>query len=306
MFYLEKELSLAFKQQNNHYLKTIHFYLNSHYYNLFLNRDYVCAMEPNEWAQFKYIESTWMTHEINDCLNRYHCALKIDTVATIQQIVKDHYAYQHPLFDYLEHKATFSDFKKFFENDAVLNVEFFDYLALSLPATSDQTKREIMRMLMARCGYGEIRKDHSNQFLSLLNAFNIDYQRDKMIPNLSWEGLAGINLFSYLSQYGFNKMKYFGLLAATQIVDPPHYTKIINGLTRIGNQEWTPTHYFKEHNVFAKQNSSHHWIKKIVLKELMHRPYQTIDFWIGLYLRLDFMQRYYDSLYHSFINKKAA
>jgi hypothetical protein len=125
-----------------------------------------------------------------------------------------------------------------------------------------------------------------------------------MIAAMSWEGIAGINLFSYLSLYSSNRMMYFGLLAATEMLDPPHYSELLKGLSRSNIQEVNAA-YYKEHETIDVVHAAG-WMNNVILPTLEKHPERIQEFWLGFYLRLDSVQRYYDNLLHYFLNQNAA
>ncbi len=302
---IEKNRDLVSHQDQQGYLKQIHLFLNQMYYTLLYSDDESSSPTELTVKKFKKVETDWMSFEKNDCLNKYDFNRPVNNVETVRTALKKHSAYQHPIFDYLSKEATESDFKQFITNESILNMEFFDYLALSIIGVSDQTRLEIIRNLWDEAGKGRIAYFHTTLFRRFLKELNISYKRDVIVANMSWEALAGINLFSYFSLYPCHKQKYFGLLAATEMLDPPHYTKLMQGLSRLFSHIKIDDTYYVEHEWVDKKHAST-WIEKIIIPELSKRPEKTAEFWLGFYIRLDSVQRYYDSLLSLFMTKKAA
>jgi hypothetical protein len=117
----------------------------------------------------------------------------------VEKALKDHPVYNHSLFTYLAVSATAEELKYFLLNESILNLEFFDYLAFSIIGVSDLAKLEIVTNLWDEAGQGNIQRFHTTLYKNLMRDLNIPYRRDDIVKNMSWEGLAGINLFSYLS-----------------------------------------------------------------------------------------------------------
>jgi hypothetical protein len=109
---------------------------------------------------------------------------------------------------------------------------------------------------------------------------------------MSWEGLAGINYFSALSSVSIHRMKYYGFLTATELLDPPHYVRLLRGMNRIQGAYPLNIKYYIAHHTDRRQNAS--WIEKIILPIFEKSSQFQSDFWLGFYLRLDSAQRYYD------------
>lgn len=300
----QKDLSIAFKNNHDNYLRKIHIYLNQKYYNLIFNHDVAIIHDDKELCQLKHIENVWIEHEKSDCLNRYDCYKKIKTCADVENIIKEHPVYHHQIFPYLCHEANFSQIKHFIANDAVLNLEFFDYLALSIVGVSEQAKLEIINNLWDEAGRGSLQLFHTIQFKKILNDLNLSYNREFLIADMSWEGIAGINLFSYLSLYSSNRMMFFGLLAATEMLDPPHYSQLLQGISRSDPKKIDAV-YYREHETIDVIHANG-WINNVILPILSEQPDKISQFWLGFYLRLDSVQRYYDRMLQHFLRRKVA
>ncbi|RDI44839.1 iron-containing redox enzyme family protein [Aquicella lusitana] len=278
--------------------------LNQMYYTLLFGEDASTALDLSTLSQLKKIETAWIESAQRDCLQYYPCDQEVSNGEVVAAALKKHRVYQHKLFDFLLHEAGMEDLKKFILSESVLNLEFFDYLALSIIGVPDQAKSEIAANLWDEAGRGNIQQFHTTLFKKLMEDLGLRYDRQNIIENMTWEGLAGINLFSYFSIYPFNKMKYFGLLAATEMLDPPHYHKLIKAINRIFNQKIDHT-YYVEHEIIDIEHADG-WLQKVILPELNKNPHKTRDFWLGFYLRLESAEKYYNSLLSSFMTKQAA
>lgn len=300
----EHDLTTAFKKNNENSLRKIHLYLNKSYHRLIFNQDEESSLSETETYKLKQIENIWIEHENSECFNKYDCYRQVKNVVDIENALYQHPAYQHEVFDYLCHQATLDDIKHFISNDSVLNLEFFDYLAYSIIGVSEQAKLEIISSMWNASGKGSIQYFHTMKFKKLMSGLELYYDRDKIINNMSWEGLAGINFYSHLSLYTANKMKYFGLLAATELLDTPHDQQLVNGISRANKNNKLDVSYYTEHEPPGWYASG--WLNQVVLPILRQRPNKLPEFWLGFYLRMDSVQRYYDKLLKYFQNKKAA
>lgn len=301
----QHELTLAFKKQDGFYLKKIHTYLNEIYHHIIFGNKSSLLSEANDWATFKNVENTWLTHEINDCDNRYDCNLSITSADDVKQVLKNHPVYEHALFSYLERHSSFEEIKQYLFRESILNIEFFEYLVLAMPGSPDKTRKEIMIHLWDECGRGRLHHFHTNQFRSCLKSFGLQYDRNQIVKQLSWETLAGMNYFGALSHLATHKMKYYGFLAATELLDPPHYARLIRGINRIQGAYPLNIKYYLEHDYMARKYDSS-WINKIILPMLIKTPEAVSDFWLGFYLRLDSAQRYYDDSFQLLSKQQAA
>lgn len=301
----QQDLILAFKKNNEHYLLKIHRYLNQRYHHLLFGNQIEDEFEVNEWMQFKQVESTWMQSEMAECLNRYDCRKPVNIASQVELKLLEHPVNQHSIYHYLEQDASLDDIKYFISIESILNLEFFDYLALSVVGVPDLARSEIMQNLWDESGRGCIKHYHTNQFKAVLKSLGIEYDRKKVVDKMTWEALAGINLFSYLSRHPAQKMKYFGLMAATELLDPPHYSRLLRGLRRYQGKQKIDLTYYLEHETLDIVHGSS-WLSKVILPMLSKSPELLEDFWIGFYLRLDSVQRYYDCLLTQFVKTHAA
>ncbi len=297
--------SQAFHHHNDHQLKSAHLLLNNMYYSVMYNEDEAFMLDEKMQKRMAILEDEWMRYEKSECLSRYNFTQEVNEVALVEAALKRHNVYHHHLFDYLALEANEHEFKQFILNESVLNIDFFDYLALALIGVSDQTRAEIMANLWDEAGQGNIQRFHTVLFRKLLRDLDLTYRRDMVIANMSWQGLAGINLFSYLARYPFNKIKYFGLLAATEMLDPDHYIKFMQGMNRVFKDKKIDCTYYLEHQTIDIQHANG-WLKNVVIPELAKNPNKIADFWLGFYMRLDSVHRYYDYLLNYFLTRQAA
>lgn len=285
-------------------LKEMHYRLNKMYHNMLFGADVLIAENLLE-QDIKILEKKWIALEQQECIQSYDCYQTIVDEKIVEKALKTHPVYQHPLFYYLKNTADMYDLKTFLLHESVLNLEFFDYLALALVGASDQAKSEIIQNLWDEAGHGNIQKFHTTMFKKLITDLGLQYDRQHIIANMSWEALAGINLFNYFSFYPQHKMKYFGLLAATEMLDPPHYCQLISGIKRIIQHLTVDQTYYLEH-VEVDVKHANGWLNKVILPELMTYPEKTHEFWVGFYMRLNSTERYYNYLMSLFSAKLAA
>lgn len=296
---------INFNSHDDLLLKGTHLYLNKIYHDLHFSDDERNVLDVKSYKKFKTIETAWIDHEKSKCLHRYDCDMPVKNIQVVEAALHQHGVYNHSLFDYLMNEATINDLKQFILNESILNLEFFDYLALSIVGVSDHAKSEIAANLWDEAGRGSVDQFHTTLFEKLMKDLGLQYDRRQIIESMSWEGIAGINLFNYLSSYSFNKTKYFGMLAATEMLDPFHYHKLLKGMSRLFKSNKINQSYYIEHELVDVAHANG-WIKNVVLPELNQKPYKAQDFWLGFYMRLNSVKQYYDHLYSVFVIQHAA
>ncbi len=286
-------------------LRKKHIEMNKWYHNMLYDKNESNKFSESDYVKFKKMETDWIESEKKQCLRKYDCHVIVSNQEIVESALNSHGASPHPIFDYLAAEASLDDLKIFINNESVLNLEFFDYLALAVIGVSDQAKSEIARNLWDEAGRGKISQSHTVLFEKFFNDIGMKYNRHEIISNMSYEGIAGINLFNYFAIYPYNKMKYFGMLAATEMLDPPHYNKLIKGISRLFKHHPVNQQYYVEHELVDVDHASG-WLQHVVIPELSVNPHKTSDFWLGFYMRLDSVKNYYDDLYHVLTMNSAA
>lgn len=286
---------------NEQSLKKVHLTLNESYYRKLYGS---CSDTDTEDKKIRQLENAWFGCEEKKCAASFNCQIAIYDKRAVYNAMYGHQAYRHPLFDYLMQEASVPDMCRFIQNESILNLEFYDYLALSVIGVADNAKMEITRNMWDEAGRGDKEQSHTVLFGKLMRDLDLHYNRPDTIRNMAWEGIAGINLFSYFALYPQNKMKYFGMLAATEMLDPIHYGKLIKGLIRLFGNRKIDYSYYSEHEV-VDVGHAQGWLEQVVLPALSVKPEQTVDFWLGFYMRLESVRQYYDQLYFSLKMKQA-
>jgi len=296
---------LSLVPENNSDVRKNFLKLNQYYHSLIFGDWELHFAFKDKISEMKKIETAWFNQDKSECFKKYRCDRTVKNPYIVELALRDHPVFNHPLFDFLCYEADLFALKSFLLQESILNFEFFDYLTLALVGASDGAKAEIAANLWDEAGRGDLKKFHTTLFANLIKDLGLSYQRGKILKELSWEALAGINLFNYCSLYSYNKMIYFGLLAATEMLDPPHYQKLIQGMKRLFKETRIDQSYYLEHEKIDIDHANG-WLRKVIIPELENNPHKTHEFWLGFYLRLDSAKRYYDRLLQLLTTKKAA
>ncbi len=222
---------------------------------------------------------------------------------SIYDVYHQHASSQHPLFDFMEHNANEEAIRFFLKNDAIMCMEFFDYLILTILGTQNIIKEEISRNLWDEAGYGDVEKFHTTIFHRLLKDLGINYDRETLLSSMGWEGLAGLNLFYFLAHNPQNKVRLFGAMAASELLDPLNYGKFAKGMSRIFGTKYNLS-YYTEHEQMDVAHAEG-WINKVVLKtlenlnDLKERNDFIEQFWQGFIMRLNSANLYYNNILKS-------
>lgn len=144
-------------------------------------------------------------------------------VDELRALCQQHPASHHPLFDFLASEASAAQIDYFFKSDSALNLLFFDLVAMGLVGSLPETRAEIAQNLWDEIGRGSTEITHVNLYKDLLKRRNIALPDNHFAHLYEWQGLAGYNAFML---GGVNRQHYYkslGVMAMTELLDPPQY-----------------------------------------------------------------------------------
>ncbi|EKR0895212.1 iron-containing redox enzyme family protein [Salmonella enterica] len=235
----------------------------------------------------RQIENKWLEYEINR-LPEYDYESGVEGLFSI---LKKHKAFNHPLFDFLENEAAEVHMDYFFLSDSRLNILFFDILAMMLPGSHLTIRDEICRNLWDEAGRGNEKLTHIRLFNKLLKSRSITISADDIYD---WQGYSGSNLFMVGATNRENYYKLIGIMAITEIIDPPLYKKLINGANRL-NMDKKYLSYYLEH-IDVDVIHAEGWFNNVIEPLIKSYPNARKDIFIGALLRLQTCSDYYDHL----------
>jgi hypothetical protein len=181
-----------------------------------------------------YIESEWLRAESKRFHHQRPMLNAGNIVDELRALCQQHPASHHPLFDFLASEASAAQIDYFFKSDSALNLLFFDLVAMGLVGSLPETRAEIAQNLWDEIGQGSTEITHVNLYKDLLKRRNIALPDNHFAHLYEWQGLAGYNAFML---GGVNRQHYYkslGVMAMTELLDPPQYEKLVAGCRRIG------------------------------------------------------------------------
>ncbi|CAN0627819.1 conserved protein of unknown function [Burkholderia multivorans] len=215
-------------------------------------------------------------------------------IGDLKKVCLEHPGAQHPLFDFLEQEATPAQLVAFFESDAQLNTRFFDLLAFCLVGTHGTAKAELAQNLWDEAGRGDPQAAHVAMFEEILAGHAVSAQwRDGL--SLAWEGLAGHNLFVALCVGRKHQYKALGLMAATELIDPASYTKLLAGCRRLGMS--MPAYYSEHVEIDIVHGDG--WLDNVIAPIIQRAPHLRTEITLGAMLRMSSCRSYYDQVLHT-------
>jgi hypothetical protein len=216
-------------------------------------------------------------------------------IAALRHAVQAHPAAHHCLFDMLAAHATRAQLEGFFRSDTALNVRFFDLIVMAMIGSPPETRHELASNFWDEAGRGDPRHGHVQLFRHLLAEVGIAPSDDDFAPQLTWQGLRGYNLFMLCALNRQHYFKLLGVMAATELLDPPQYRKLIAGCRRLGLGPST-TRYYDEH-ITIDDIHGEGWLENVIRPLTQREPRAMFEVWVGCMLRLASCNDYYDALH---------
>ncbi|CAJ5350233.1 putative ABC-type spermidine/putrescine transport protein [Burkholderia pseudomallei] len=215
-------------------------------------------------------------------------------ITALRRAVQGHPASHHPLFDRLAMHATCAQLEGFFRSDTALNVRFFDLIVMAMIGSPLETRQELASNFWDEAGRGESQQSHVQLFRHLLADVGIAPSGDDFASQLTWQGLRGYNLFMLCALNRQHYFKLLGVMAATELLDPPQYRKLVAGCRRLGLGP-SITRYYDEH-ITVDDVHGEGWLDNVIRPLTQREPGAMSAVWAGCMLRLTSCGDYYDAL----------
>jgi len=239
------------------------------------------------------LEWTWLAAE-HRMLAAPETGSAAQTVETIAQLCKAHRAGSHRLFDFLAVEADRIAMQRFFASDSALNIRFFDLLALAMVGSEEFTRPEIVQNLWDESGRGNRKEAHVRTFRDLLDVCGLTQARADHVGALSWQGRAGHNLFMMTALSRAHYWKLLGVMAVTELIDPPSYEKVVHGCRRLGLAREAYRYYSEHVEIDVVHGDG--WLNNVIVPLIERTPAAAADVVFGAQLRLASCAQYYDYL----------
>lgn len=242
------------------------------------------------------IEQYWLKHEFANLSIPPDVEISTHYGDFLKDIWHTHNASHHPVFDFLEKDASAEQLYYFFKSDSALNLIFFDLVAYTLIGSEPDTRGTISENLWDEVGHGDNVFTHVNLYKDVLARQDIILPENHYVDMYGVEALAGHNAFMLGSVNRRHYYKLLGVMAMTEVLDPPQYEKLVNGCLRLGliNRD---VKYYTEHITIDIKHGDD-WLYKVIDTIVAKYPSARKEFYLGSLLRLRTAERYYDQLLH--------
>ncbi|WP_315708378.1 iron-containing redox enzyme family protein [Brenneria uluponensis] len=240
------------------------------------------------------IEHGWLEYEFSGLIIPPEVESSTHFGDFLKTIWQAHNASHHPVFEFLEKDASREQLYYFFKSDSALNLIFFDLVAYTLIGSQPETRGTISENLWDEIGHGDNVFTHVNLYKDVLTRQDIKLPENHYADMYGVEALAGHNAFMLGSVNRKHYYKLLGVMAMTEVLDPPQYEKLVNGCLRLGLID-RDVKYYTEHIMIDIKHGDD-WLYNVIDVIANRYPETCKEFYIGSLLRLRTAERYYDQL----------
>lgn len=215
----------------------------------------------------------------------------------------------HPLFIFLEERASHEEFRSFLLHEGTLVLRFCDLMVLSMLGVDEEVRSELADNFWDEVGNGDYRNRHTEAFRRLLRHAGLEaddghFLSADMIDRLQWQGLAGYNLYLNGLLHRRNYFKSVGSLGASEIMDPRQYARVLRGCRRVGFDDEQGLAYYADHSELDVAHGEG-WLRNVMLPLLRRHPESRVDMVAGALMRINTAADYYDYLHRKLTSRAA-
>ncbi|PKE31909.1 spermidine/putrescine ABC transporter [Rahnella sp. AA] len=240
------------------------------------------------------IECCWLDNEFSGLSIPQEVESSAHYGDFLKTVWHKHRASHHPVFEFLEKDASVEQLYYFFKSDSALNLIFFDLVAYTLIGSQPETRGTISENLWDEIGHGDNVFTHVNLYKDVLARQDITLPENHYVDMYGVEALAGHNAFMLGSVNRKHYYKLLGVMAMTEVLDPPQYEKLVNGCLRLGLIDRDVKYYTEHITIDIKHGDD--WLYNVIDVIAEKYPETRKEFYIGCLLRLRTAERYYDQL----------
>jgi Iron-containing redox enzyme len=201
-----------------------------------------------------------------------------------------------PLFEYLRTEADRDQLVRFFQSDYLLNTRFFDLIAIGLAGSRGEAKMEFMRNLWDEVGRGDANWVHTDLFQRVMTHAEAPLAEREAVDDMDWQGLAGFNLYNLMGISRRHHYRYVGNMAATEMLDPPLYSKLLEGCRRVGLYDETMLAFYVDH-LTTDVAHGQGWLDNVITPYVTDDPAARYEIYSGLEMRLNTCRDYHEHVY---------
>lgn len=153
----------------------------------------------------------------------------------------------HVFFDFVSEEMTYNQMREFLFNEVIRNEIVDDEIALMIPGLQHAMKQVIVSNLWDECGQGKIDNFHTTWLRRLLNSIDAKDEIKHYRKIRPWFTACTSNSFNSLLTSPAGLYAAYGHFLITESWVPLHFSKIIQGMNRLGMTNKNTQIYFTAH-----------------------------------------------------------
>lgn len=214
-------------------------------------------------------------------------------VQFLEQLMKEHAAYEHPLYaQVLRHEAGLDGLRTFFAQEISVDGSFSDFLALLLIGTGGSIRMEISKNYWDEMGNGNPEQVHTDLFMRAVRALGLGEAELEAEASL-WSLYCG-NLSLALALNRKHFAAALGYFAAMEYLVPHRFEHVLAAWSRNGLR----AEDIEYHRLHIEIDVIHArgWLDNVIKPLVADDPRKAADVTRGVFYRLNSSASYLDAL----------
>jgi len=173
---------------------------------------------------------------------------QVEAANYLSEVINDNTGVYHELFEFIASKASKAAITTFLHTETIRTEVVDDEVALMTVGLQGPLKESSAANLWDECGRGQLAEFHTYWLRMLLEQTNTWEQfADYRKTDLPWFAEITSNSFNTLLTRPGYKLAAYGFFIIGESWVPPHFSKIIEGMRRVGLDHENNTIYFTSH-----------------------------------------------------------
>ena len=251
----------------------------------------------------RHLERIWESEnqrKIDPQLENTDFSLIQDFRRWYKDLLRNHPATHHPIFEYLENEASIEEMSYFFSQEITVDSRFDDLLAMLQVGQDLGIKMEIAENYWDEMGNGNLKNVHTELFDTLLKELHLtdNSSLDALFKEVAPESLACGNLLIYSAIHRDKFNIGLGAMGAVEMLAPIRFNYLVKGFERLGlSQE--ACEYHKLHITIDTKHGNG-WINNAIVPLVERQPELKKEIAYGALLRLESSLDYLNMIYNKF------
>lgn len=170
-----------------------------------------------------------------------------DAVEYLRHLLSDNPGIYHPFFDFVRDTMSREQMVQFLQMEAVRNEVVDDEVALIVVGMQGLMKKTMTSNLWDECGNGRLLNFHTYWLRRLLTSLGAMETLPTYRETLPWFAKATSNSFNMMATRPGYKFRAYGSFLVTESWVQAHFTRIVDGMRRVGLDGRDVAVYFTSH-----------------------------------------------------------